>query len=35
MSFNFMAAITVSSDFEPKNLKSVTISIFPPLFAMK
>ena len=33
MSFNFMAAVTVRRDFE--NMKSVTVSIFTHLFAMK
>ena len=32
---NFMAAATVYSDLEPKKIKSVTVSNFSPLFAMK
>ena len=27
MSFNFMAAVTICSDFEPKKIKSVTVTI--------
>ena len=27
MSFNFMAAVTIYSDFGPKKIKSVTVSI--------
>ena len=30
MSFNFMAAVTVHSDLEPKRRKSVTASSFSP-----
>ena len=30
MSFNFMAAVTVHSDFEAKKIKSVTVSIVSP-----
>ena len=30
MSFNFMAAVTVHSDFGPKKIKSVTVSTFSP-----
>ena len=30
MSFNFTAAVTICSDFEPKKIKSITISIFSP-----
>ena len=30
MSFNFMAAITVCSDFGPPKIKSVTVSIVSP-----
>ena len=30
MSFNFMAAVTIYSDLEPKKIKSVTISIVSP-----
>ena len=30
MSFNFMAAVTVHSDFGPKKIKSVTVSIVSP-----
>ena len=30
MSFNFVAAVTVRSVLEPKKIKSVTISTFPP-----
>ena len=29
-SFNFMAAVTVCSDFEPPKIKSVTVSIVSP-----
>ena len=29
-SFNFMAAVTVCSDLEPKKMKSVIVSTFPP-----
>ena len=29
-SFNFMAAVTVHSDFGAKKMKSVTVSIFSP-----
>ena len=34
-SFNFMAEITISSDFGAKEIKSVTVSIVSHLFAMK
>ena len=30
MSFNFMAAVTICSDFGPKKAKSVTVSIVSP-----
>ena len=30
VSFNFMAAVTVPSDLEPKKIKSVTVSIVSP-----
>ena len=30
MSFNFMAAITICSDLEPRKIKSVTVSIVSP-----
>ena len=30
MSFDFIAAVTVHSDFEAENIKSVTVSTFPP-----
>ena len=30
MSFNFMAAVTISSDFGVKKIKSVTVSIVSP-----
>ena len=30
MSFNFMAVVTVRSDLEPKKIKSITLSTFPP-----
>ena len=30
MSFNFMAALTICSDLEPKKRKSVTASTFSP-----
>ena len=30
MSFNFMVSVTVHSDFEPKKIKSVTVSIASP-----
>ena len=29
-SFNFMVAVTIHSDLEPKKVKSVTVSIFSP-----
>ena len=29
-SFNFMAAVTICSDLEPKKIKSVTVSILSP-----
>ena len=29
-SFNFMAAVTVCSDFGVQEIKSVTVSTFPP-----
>ena len=32
---NFKAAVTIHSVLQPKKIKSVTFSIFPPLFAMK
>ena len=35
VSFNFMAAVTVHSDLEPKKIKAVTVSTFSPLFAIK
>ena len=34
MSFNFMAAVTICSDFGAQKIKSVTVSIVS-LFAMK
>ena len=30
MSSNFIAAVTICSDFEPKKIKSVTVSIVSP-----
>ena len=30
MSFNFMSAVTVLSDLEPKKIKYVTVSTFSP-----
>ena len=30
MSFNFMSAVTIHSDFEPNKIKPVTLSIFSP-----
>ena len=30
MSFNFMAAVTICSDFEPKQIKSDTVSTVSP-----
>jgi len=30
MSFNFMATVTIFSDFGPKTIKSVTVSIVFP-----
>ena len=30
MSFNFMAAVTIYDDLEPKKIKSVTLSIISP-----
>ena len=30
MSFNFMAAVTICSDFEPKKIKSFSVSIVSP-----
>ena len=30
MSLNFMAAVIVSSDLEPKKIKSASVSTFPP-----
>ena len=30
MSFNFMAAVTIYSDFGPKKIKSVTVSFVSP-----
>ena len=30
MSFNFMTAVTICSDFEAKKIKSVTVSIVSP-----
>ena len=30
MSFNFMAAVTICSDFGAKKIKSVTVSIVSP-----
>ena len=35
MSFNFMATVTICSDFGAQENKSVTVSMFPHLFAMK
>ena len=35
VSFNFMAAVTICSEFGAKKIKSVTVSIVPHLFAMK
>ena len=29
-SFNFMAVVTICSDFEPKKIKSITVSIVSP-----
>jgi len=34
-SLNFTAAVTIHSVLQPKKIKSVTVFIFPPLFAMK
>ena len=31
-SFNFMAAVTICSDFETKKMKSVTVSTFFPIY---
>ena len=30
VSFNLVAAVTICSDFGPKKIKSVTVSIVPP-----
>ena len=30
MSFNFMAAVNIYSDLDPKKIKSVTVSIVSP-----
>ena len=30
MSFNFIAALTISNDLEPKKIKSVIVSIISP-----
>ena len=30
MSFNFVAAVTIGSDLEPKKIKSVTLCIVSP-----
>ena len=30
MSFNFMATVTICSDLEPKNIKSLTVSVISP-----
>ena len=30
MSFNFLSAVTIRSDFEPYKIKSVTVSIVSP-----
>ena len=30
MSFNFMAEVDICSDFEPKKIKSITVSIVSP-----
>ena len=34
-SFNFMATVTSAVILEPKKIKSVTVSLFPHVFAMK
>ena len=34
-SFNFMAVVTIFSDFGAQKIKSVTVSLFPHLSAMK
>ena len=33
--FNFMAAVTICSDFGAQKIRSVTISAISPFFAMK
>ena len=30
MSFNFMAEVDICSDFEPRKIKSITVSIVSP-----
>ena len=34
MSFNFVTAVTICGYLEAKKIKSVTVSLFPHLFAM-
>ena len=35
VSFNFMAAVTIHSNLQPKEMKSDTVSIFPHIFVIK
>ena len=35
MSFNFMAAVTIRSDSEPKKIKFVTVSIVSPSICLE
>ena len=35
VSFNFMAAVTICSDFGAQKIKSDTVPLFPHLFPMK